>query len=240
MLITKQGSNTKISVTGKDIPYMNVKHIYDLWNLATESEKSTDWYADANGFVSNLAMNYSLQHSTVANMVAAISPQTKWEQNLQNATLAVQGWFATREGWVNREHLPPIHKFSAMSENGYRCLFGEKFTLGQKTQSFALNLQGNMHEVTVDSLAMSILLGLYTKAGSYKIANKAYKYAQMLYTQVANDLGVLPAHLQAVVWVVCRRLKKADKGYTLLHVSTILGRFATPTEVLQWLTCNDK
>jgi len=241
MLITQQWTNTKISVTGKDIPFMNKANIVKLWNMATDKEKQTNWYSDEQQFVTDLAQNYDVCPKKVANLVSAISPQTKWEKNKEYALLALQGFYATQNGWIARQDLPKIHKYSAVSKNGYAVLYNEKFKLGQKTSSFAKNLQGDMYEVTVDSLAMSILLGFYTKAGSYKIADKAYKHAQKLYTEVANEVGVLPAHLQAVTWVVCRRLKRQDKGYNLLYVVNALNnRFATPTDVLQWLECNDK
>lgn len=239
MLITKQHSNTKISVTGQDIPYMNKKHIFDLWNMATETDKNTNWYKDENAFVTSLATEYGMSCEKVAYLISAISPQTKWEKNKFYAKQALVAYDAVTNGWLERQSMPKVHKYSAMSNNGYAVLFGENFKLGQKTTSFAKNLLGDMQEVTVDSLAMSILLGFYRKAGSYKISNKAYKHAQKLYTEVASVLGVAPAHLQAVTWVTCRKLKKQDKGYNLLYVSGILGRFATPTAVLQWLAVND-
>lgn len=239
MLVTKQGSNVRVTVGKKDIPYMNVDHIYNLYAMATQEEKDTDWYADAYHFANELSKQYDISPVKIANLISAISPQTKWEKNKEFAILALQGFDAVKSGWMGKSDLPKIHKYGAMSDNGYAVLFGEAFNLGQKTASFAANIMGNKQIVTVDSLAMSILLGFYEKAGSYKIQNGAYVYAQSLYVHCANTLGIFPAQLQAVVWVVCRRLKKAHKSnVTLLTAAAALGKGYTPKDILDYISHN--
>jgi len=239
MLITKQKTNIKVAVGLKDCKYMNTQYIYDLYAMATEEEKQTDWYADAYHFTNDLSEKYDISPVKVAHLISAISPQTKWEKNKEYAIIALQGFDAVRNGWIGKNDLPKIHKFSAMSDNGYAVLFEQEFNLGQKTASFAANILGNKQIVTVDSLAMSILLGFYEKAGSYNIKNPAYVYAQSLYVHCANTLGIFPAQLQAVVWVVCRRLKKAHKSnVTLLTAAAALGKGYTPKDILDYITQN--
>lgn len=239
MLITKQKTNIKVDVGLKDCKYMNTQYIYDLYAMATEEEKQTDWYADAYHFTNDLSEKYDISPVQVAHLIAAISPQTKWEKNKEYAILALQGWEAVTNGWLDRKDLDKIHKYGAMSDNGYAVLFGEDYSLGQKTTSFAANIMGNKQIVTVDSLAMSILFGFYEKAGSYKIHNIAYVYAQSLYVHCANTLGIFPAQLQAVVWVVCRRLKKAHKSnVTLLTAAAALGKGYTPKDILNYISQN--
>lgn len=239
MRITRQGSNVRVTVGKKDIPYMNVDYIYKLYAMATQEEKNTDWYADAYHFANDLSEQHDISPVKIANLISAISPQTKWEKNKEYAILALQGFDAVRNGWIGKNDLPKIHKFSVMSDNGYAVLFEQEFNLGQKTASFAANILGNKQIVTVDSLAMSILLGFYEKAGSYNIKNPAYVYAQSLYVHCANVLGIFPAQLQAVVWVVCRRLKKAHKSnVTLLTAATSLGKGYTPKDILDYISQN--
>jgi hypothetical protein len=239
MLITIQNANIKVAVGLKDCKYMNIQYIYDLYAMATEEEKQTDWYADAYHFTNDLSEKYDISPVKVAHLISAISPQQKWEKNKEYAILALQGFDAVKSGWMGKNDLPKIHKFGAMSDNGYAVLFGEAFNLGQKTASFAANIMGNKQIVTIDSLAMSILFGFYEKAGSYKIYNGAYTYAQSLYVHCANVLGIFPAQLQAVVWVVCRRLKEAHKSnVTLLNAANALGKGYTPKDILNYITQN--
>lgn len=234
MLVTKQGSNIKIAVSFKDTPFMNADYIRKLYAMATEEEKYTDWYQDAKNFAAYLVEKYNLDIEKVANLIAAISPQTKWEKNKEFAELAVQAYDDVQNGWLTREDLPKVHKYGAMSETGYAVLFGENFELGQKTTSFAKNILGDTNEVTIDSLAMSILLGFYEKAGSYNIYKTAYKYAQKVYLQVARELGIEPSHLQAVTWVVCRRLKKQHKSkVTVLSAAKVVGQH--PLDILEYI-----
>lgn len=239
MLITKQKTNIKVAVGLKDCKYMNIQYIYDLYAMATAKEKQTDWYLDAYTFSQNLANKYAylgVNQVQVANLIAAISPQLRWENNKKNAEIALQAYDAVMNGWLERKDLPSIHKFSAISNNGYAVLFGERFTLGQKTASFAANILGDSQVVTVDSLAMSILLGFYEKAGTYKIYNGAYAYAQGLYIHAAKRLGITPAYCQAVVWTVCRRLKKSHRKVnkqTLVDIVAIVGQ--NPADVLKYI-----
>lgn len=239
MRITRQKTNIKVDVGLKDCKYMNIQYIYDLYAMATDEEKQTDWYADAYHFTNDLSEKYDISPVQIAHLISAISPQTKWGKNKEYAILALQGWEAVKNGWLERKDLDKIHKYGAMSNNGYAVLFGEDYSLGQKTASFAANILGNKQIVTVDSLAMSILFGFYEKAGSYNIKNPAYVYAQSLYVHCANTLGIFPAQLQAVVWVVCRRLKKAHKSsVTLLTAATALGKGYTPKDILDYITQN--
>lgn len=239
MRITRQKTNIKVAVGLKDCKYMNIQYIYDLYAMATDEEKQTDWYADAYHFTNDLSEKYDISPVQIAHLISAISPQTKWEKNKEYAILALQGWEAVKNGWLERKDLDKIHKYGAMSNNGYAVLFGEDYSLGQKTASFAANILGNKQIVTVDSLAMSILFGFYEKAGSYKIYGKAYTYAQALYIHCANDLGISHAHLQAVVWVVCRRLKKTHKSnVTLLTAANALGKGYTPKDILDYISQN--
>lgn len=236
MQVIKRNTNVKISVGVSEIPYMSIDHIFDLYRQSTQQERQTDWYNDAYEFANGLSLKYNLSIVQVANVIAALSPQMKWEKNKENAKAAIEAYVAHLDGWLTREQLPKVHTFTAMSDNAYAILFDEPFTLGQKTASFAANILGNYNVVTVDSLAMSILLGFYRKAGSYKIYKVAYKYAQSLYIEAAKQLGLSPAHLQAVVWVVCRRLKKLDrkqKGIGILEASQIVGN--NPLDILEYI-----
>jgi len=239
MHIEKRKTNVFITAGLQDCKYMDIAHIYKLYAMSTESERNTDWYADAYTFAKDLSVKYNISIIKIAHLIAAISPQQKWEKNKEYAIIALQGFDAVKNGRMGKNDLPKIHKYGATSQNGYAVLFDEDYSLGQKTTSFAANIMGNKQIVTVDSLAMSILFGFYEKAGSYKIQNGAYVYAQSLYVHCANVLGIFPAELQAVVWVVCRRLKKAHKSnVTLLTAAAALGKGYTPKDILNYISQN--
>ncbi|RTL02148.1 MAG: hypothetical protein EKK57_02735 [Proteobacteria bacterium] len=240
MLVTRKRTNISISVGLGDCKYMDVSFIHKLYAMATDKERDTDWYNDAYTFAKQLAEKYAHYGVTlvkVAHLIAAISPQTKWEKNKQNAELALQAYDAYMQGWLKREDMPKVHKFGAISNTGYAVVFNEPYVLGQKTSSFAANILGDNNIVTIDSLAMSILLGFYEKGGTYEIYRSAYTYAQSVYVHAAKELGISPAHLQAVTWVVCRRLKKAHRKHnkiTMLDAASAVGQ--NPVDILRYIS----
>lgn len=227
MKVTKQGSNIVITVKLEDVADCGIENILTLYALATEEEKAFDWYADAKNFAKQLSVKYQISIVKVAKVIAALSPRQRWETNKKMAELCIASWSSNLER-------PKVHVFSAMSNTAYAILDEKPFNLGPKVANFAANILGYDALVTVDSLAISIPLGLYEYAGSYKFKQPVYQFVESLYIHAAQVVGVSPSKMQAITWVVCRRLKAENKSkFNVLDAYNAVG--TTRKDIVTWL-----
>ena len=62
-------------------------NIVAKFSLATTQEvvAGCDWYTDAHKIAGRIASMYGLHHAVVAAVIAALSPNNKWERNLRDA-----------------------------------------------------------------------------------------------------------------------------------------------------------
>lgn len=232
MKVITQKNNTVVIVSLDDVINCGTENIIKLYNMATDEEKQFDWYADARKFAQQLAEKFNLDIVIVAKVIAALSPRQKWETNMRMAELCIESWFN------NVSERPKVHTFGAMSKTAYNILDGNAYTLGPKVTNFAANIIGYDNLVTVDSLAISIPLGFYEYAGSYKFKTSVYTFVESLYIQAAKALGIAPSKLQAVVWIVCRNLKIAKKAkFGLLDAYNVVG--GNKVDLLHWLNENN-
>jgi hypothetical protein len=88
MRIEKRKTNVFITAGLQDCKYMDIAHIYKLYAMSTETERNTDWYADAYTFAKNLSVKYNISIIKIAHLIAAISPQQKWEKNKEMAIIS--------------------------------------------------------------------------------------------------------------------------------------------------------
>jgi hypothetical protein len=80
---------------------------------------------------------------------------------------------------------------------------------GRKVRSFYRNIVGHTGHVTVDRHAVAIVAGrpLTDREGKVLERIGPYTYVAGAYRAAARRLGVAPTELQAVTWLVWRRLK---------------------------------
>ena len=66
---------------------MTIRHITAMFRLATPSEVRDGivWYANAQQQARTLATNYGLPLEVVVGVIAALSPNNKWDRNVTNA-----------------------------------------------------------------------------------------------------------------------------------------------------------
>jgi hypothetical protein len=150
------------------------------------------WYAEAR----QLAEDLSLQHGSLTVeqagvMIAQLSPRLRWDKNKAAAIELCAG--RTPSGVIGRS----IDKASqAMREADPWVTFGK----APKTRSFAANILGNEHAVTVDvwaARAAGFTEAELSRAGVYEAIAHAYRLA-------AKRAGITPAQMQAIVWTVVR------------------------------------
>lgn len=153
-----------------------------------------EWYPKAREIVRQWSAHYSLDVRTVAAVVAVISPQCAWENNLIIADDVLAG------------RLPSVHgALNANLQKAYRIIADGAVDVsryspgGFKVQSFASNLAGNDGAVTVDTHAMQAALGDPTFAGCFRRPH--YLIYSEVYRQAARKVRRLPSEFQAIVWL---------------------------------------
>ncbi len=149
-----------------------------------------DWYANSQ----ELAMAATVGSKvTACGVVAALSPQTSWAQNVKNASTFWETGTA-----------PTLGASIAKADRIRHGVHPLNVLGGNKVRSFYCNLVDpeDNRFVTVDRHAVAIALG-----GKVAKADKAlelaggYEMVQNAYIKVANDLGSVANSVQAITWL---------------------------------------
>lgn len=151
-----------------------------------EIMQAAEWYTEAQSIAREMATRYNETLDSVACVIAAFSPRTKWSQNLLNA-----------ERFLAGENVGALTNNISMAGKGLHDGFAA--LKGRKTNSFAHNIAGYLDYVTVDVWMI--------RAAGYdrNDANKGmYDLISSVVTDLANDAGIAPAQMQALIWIRIR------------------------------------
>lgn len=174
----------------------NVKAAYDLAS-PSEVADGIKWYAEANGIAKSIAEKSGVELWQAIELISVASPGADWSLNVKIPALILEG--KTDGLFITRQSMAKVK----------RILAGESAVNGPKTTSFAQNIAGNHEPVTIDGWMVRIACadpGIEWKNTS--ISGGAYKQIALAVKEVANELNILPAHLQAIVWVAYRNRYK--------------------------------
>lgn len=100
----------------KDAIKMNLNAIFDAWDKRL-IDRSRHWYDGANRIAQNFASTYGLTHEAASGMLAVLSPQNEWFNNISAADRVMD---------IMRNHLTTPVKTS-MFDNAIRLSKGEPF-----------------------------------------------------------------------------------------------------------------
>lgn len=183
------------------IPEMS-RNILQVYAEATSSERADglSWYPRAHAIVCEWANHYERSIASVACVIAAISPQVSWERNLVIADDVLSGR-PPSIGGVLRVNLAKAERVRDERLSNLLSIFPG----GPKVNNFAVNLAGDYRSaVTVDAHAAQLALGdvLFTKGLPWA----PYACVAAAYFGAAERAGIDPAHLQAVCWLVWKRM----------------------------------
>lgn len=160
----------------------------------TQYMHGLDWYAIAYTKAERLAERYELPLFKVIGVLAALSPNNKWERNLKDADLFLATpSLDTKVCTFKNQRIKALAILQADNE-----VHVEKILNGRKTISFFQNIMyhSTSRLVTVD-LWMFRIAELPHKKQNYEVISKAV-------SNVSKKNSVLPHQLQAVVWTVVR------------------------------------
>jgi hypothetical protein len=180
------------------------QNILTVFNQATadEIQQGKHWYADAHKQGIRLSKTYGISVYAACGIIAAVSPGLRWERNVEVAERIIQGreldglgvrWYAN------------VRK-AKLIRNGQKP---ENILRGNKVRSFYDNIVQPDRSlcVCIDGHAWAIAHGKRIRLDAVPpIGRRAYNRLSASYAVVAKHLGLRPCQLQAVVWVVWRRL----------------------------------
>lgn len=197
-----------------------INNILSVYNLATEQdiEEGKAWYQEARLFCRGMARKHGVSLDVVIATLSALSPRNKWAQNLKDVDTVL----TAHNAGLGPEAVK-VGTFGRNKEKAFTIIREGKPALARtsnKTAAFFDNIRNpESHEVTVDIHAFSIFFGF--RAEPSTLTDKQYDTIVSAYRLAAKRVGLKPYELQAVTWVVWRRLttkhrveKVASKQYT--------------------------
>lgn len=182
--------------------------ILEWYSLASEDEltRGAAWYNQAHQYALALAENHDTNLAVAAGVISALSPGATWERNLLDAAnVFTMGEAATIGSYGrNKKKALALIDGSLAPDNA----FTER---GYKTLNFWRNIVSPevAGPVTIDRHCTRAALGSEMTANEaiqWSRHPRKYERIQLAYQNASDDIGLLPHQLQAIVWLVFRRL----------------------------------
>lgn len=187
-----------------------VDRIVDLIvDEATDEEwqAGIGWYPTASVIAEELARTGGITHRQAAGIIAALSPQTGWAENIARAVEMVETG--------NAPHFTNcVDKAAAILDGA------DPFDVlrGRKVRSFfaCILRPSQAGPVTVDRHAVAVVFGRPLTDKEAKVLERigAYTLVASFYRAAARQLGISPAECQAIAWVTWRRLNAVSDHHS--------------------------
>ncbi len=190
----------------------HVRNILKLYRQATQEDtiNGVEWYARAERMANAIAQDAGLPLPTVIGVMAALSPNNRWERNCRDAATMCQAW-QNGEGMDSFK----VSCYNTMKAKAWAILdlglTDDEDILshlnGQKIRSFYSNIRG-LDEVTIDGHALNIARGKREGLTSDKtnMGKREYRELQAAYVRAAKRVKVKPHVLQAITWTTWKRV----------------------------------
>jgi hypothetical protein len=180
--------------------------IIKMYKLGNVSDAA--WYRDAHSVAQDISRKYNVTCEQAAGVIASLSPLKRWETNVQLAYDLFEG--------------KKVGHTKAMVSKAYAVSIADTGDIpailkGNKITDFYSNIIDPFcnERVTIDRHAIMIAMGgvHLTKEELISLANTDKKYTAIAdaYRRAAHKLGVRPLEVQAVTWVVWRKIKPFTK-----------------------------
>ena len=189
-----------------------VRNILKVYRMATTEDiaNGVEWYDRAKRYAETISKWTNTNLNTVIGVMAALSPNNKWERNVKDCERMVQAWKSgddLDDFKVSCYNTMKRKAWSILEDN----LTSDDDILtrlnGQKIRSFYSNIRG-LEEVTIDGHALNIALGKLQGLTTDKtnMGKKVYVEMQKHYVRAAKRVDI-PAHvLQAITWTTWKRV----------------------------------
>lgn len=176
--------------------------------LDSEHHDGAHWYPTARRIAEQVADAAGRRGDTElgAGLIASLSPQCSWDENIIRAFAAAEGDETLS---VTADCAWKAH--AIVSGVDPSAVLG-----GRKVRSFYRNILGDENAVTVDRHAVAIVFGRALSDREIKLLERpgTYLWIAAAYRSVARELGIPASTLQAITWLAWRRLKGTDYDAT--------------------------
>jgi len=186
-----------------------VRNIIATYRRATPAQIHAGyaWYHEAQEFARTLATGTDYPARVVAGLIAALSPQSSWAINKENARAALDVYDITGQLTISLHTRPQMRKCADILEGVHPL----EVLAGPKERAFYSNIMGDYSLATVDRWAFKTAVGValpdvnpVTGKSLGGIGRGAYKRIHAAFEEAASILGIPVAILQAIVWIVER------------------------------------
>lgn len=159
-----------------------------------EIKEGMGWYREANRYCWSLSRKYGVPMPSVVGALAALSPRNKWERNKAD----VESLLLSPDAAVGT--------FGANKKRALQCLSTPSpraLLTGRKVRSFYDNI---LHYNAITVVTVDVWMGRIWDLEP----TKGYDVVEEQVKHYAASMGILPHQLQAILWVVYRRLYASD------------------------------
>lgn len=171
------------------------------------------WYPSAYRVAEQLSARYSIvDPSRAAAVIAALSPQTRWRQNVTSAKAVLAAVAEDRPvrgavGWgANIDKATRIARGAPLSHGPGDAFGGE----APKVRNFWQAIIGNPRAVTLDVWTMRAALGRMTVPTPKRAL---YRRGSGWFVEAAAIVGESPRDLQSIVWASVRPASEHSRDH---------------------------
>ena len=197
----------------------NTRHIAGMLQLASVSDiaDGKHWYQRAYDLAVQLIHVYQpLTLGQAVGVIAALSPNNKWQRNCQDAERIIKAWHVGADLMSvkvctfnpNKRKAIAILKLESVDTEAIA-----KILNGRKVTAFYKSIMGHKESVCVDGHAYAVFVGERVpttktpklSAGLYDAIARSYILVSERSAELCGHY-LTPAQVQAVTWVTYRRL----------------------------------
>ena len=166
-----------------------------------EWRRGVSWYPRANSIAVRYARTHSVPVSAASGVIAALSPLTPWDDNLEAAEALLQG---------DDSRLQSLHGLSRNQSKARRIAFGGEaagdILSGSKVLGFHYSIMLQPGAVCIDRHIWNAVgrFGLASQAPT----DNARRAIERAFRMLSTEYDVPTYALQAIVWIVQRRIMK--------------------------------
>jgi hypothetical protein len=178
-----------------------------------ELADGAQWYQRASDAAGIIASRYSITADKVAAVIAALSPNNRWERNVTDAEVLCRAYVLGGHTVADKVK---VSTYGANKIKALRVLAGElplNVLGGLKVRAFYQCITGNLNSVCVDGHAYAIWAGeRIATTKTPKISSKLYDVIAADFARAADTINSItgaaysPAQVQAITWLTYRRL----------------------------------
>lgn len=197
-------------------------NIIAVYALATSGERveGMEWYNRANRVAATIASEHGISLETAAGVIAALSPNNRWERNIVDAENVIRAFSI---GGAEEAENVRVCTYGKMRTKAIQILEATSIVdhasilNGRKITAFYECIIGRTDAVCIDGHAYSIWFGdRLTMKQVPNIGKKLYAeivsdYVQAARILSANGTSVTAFEVQAITWCAWRRLHGVTK-----------------------------